>query len=154
MKKVISVLVFICMITLLFTSCGHEHKASDWVVESEATVLTDGSEYGICDCGEKLTRSIPKIGAENALAGKWISKAYASNPIYRYLSFTGATVRFGTNLYGSDITSATWDCSYTVEGTKLTLTTDDGTEFYFTLQDLGSKLRVFDDSGSEYVYSE
>ena len=151
MKKIISILLLICTLTLCLASCGHEHEWSGWKIENSATVLNDGLEYRICECGERETRIISKIGAENALSGKWIWKAYPNNPVYMYLSFNGQNVRYGMNMFGSDVESGTWNCTYKVEGTTLTLTTEDGTDFIFSIQDLGSTLKVFDDDGHEYI---
>lgn len=151
MKKSISILLLICTLTLCLVSCGHEHEWSGWKIENSATVLNDGLEYRICECGERETRIISKIGAENALSGKWIWKAYPNNPVYMYLSFNGQNVRYGMNMFGSDVESGTWNCTYKVEGTTLTLTTEDGTDFIFSIQDLGSTLKVFDDDGHEYI---
>ena len=152
MKKTISILLIICTLAFCFVSCGHKHEWSTWKTEKAATVLNDGLEYRTCECGERETHIISKIGAENALSGKWIWKAYPNNPIYMYLSFSGTNVRYGTNLYGKDVDAATWDCTYTIEGTTLTLTTKDGTDFIFNMQDLGSTLKVFDDDGNEFIH--
>lgn len=152
MKKTISILLIICTLAICLISCGHEHEWSAWKTENPATVLNDGLESRTCECGERETRSISKIGAEKALSGKWIWKAYPNNPVYMYLSFNGQTVRYGMNMFGSDLESGTWNCTYKVEGTTLTLTTDDGSNFVFSIQDLGSTLKVFDDDGNEYIH--
>ena len=152
MKKTIGTLLLICTLSLCLVSCGHEHEWNGWKTETPATVLNDGLEYRSCECGERETRIISKIGAENALSGKWIWKAYPNNPVYMYLSFSGTNVRYGTNLYGKDIDAATWDCTYTIDGTKLTLTTKEGKDYIFSIQDLGSVLKVFDDDGNEFVH--
>ena len=154
MKKIISIAVLICMLASCLVSCRHEHEWSSWKTENPAMVLTDGLEYRTCECGERETRIISKIGAENALSGKWIWKAYPNNPIYMYLYFNGKTVRYGTNLYGRDVEAATWNCTYKVEGTTLTLTTEDGTDFIFRVQDLGSTLKVFNEDDHEFVHQD
>jgi hypothetical protein len=151
MKKIISILLLICTLSLCLVSCGHEHEWNDWKIENPATVLNDGLEYRTCECGERETRILSKIGAENVLSGKWIWKAYPNNPVYMYLSFSGQNVRYGMNMLGSDVESGTWNCTYKVERTTLTLTTEDGTDFIFSIQDLGSTLKVFDDDGHEYI---
>lgn len=87
---------------------------------------------------------------EEKLQGRWIWKEYETNPIYRYLRFSGKEVVYGTNLFGSDLDAATWNCSYTIKGEKLVLTTDDGTEFDFKIKDNGDKLQIYDDEGHEY----
>lgn len=155
-KKTIGIIVSIVVILVIVACClfAHQHNWGNWIIEKEATVLMDGSEYRICECGEKETRTISKIGAEKALSGKWICKSYPNNPIYMYLSFEGQNVRYGTNLFGEDVESATWDCTYKVEGTTLTLTTKDGTDFIFTVQDVGKSLRVFNDDGDEFVFDK
>ena len=154
MKRIIIILLVVCTLTLSLISCKHEHEWSNWQTEQSATVLTDGSEFRTCECGERETQTIEKIGAENALSGNWVWKAYPNNPIYRYLYFNGQSVRYGTNLFGSDIENGTWNCSYKVEGTKLLLTTEDGTVFDFIIQDLGTTLKIFDPDGHEYIYTK
>ena len=153
MKRIIIILLAICALTPSLISCKHEHEWGNWQIEQAATILTDGSEFRTCECGERETRTIAKIGVENALVGKWTYTEPPSNSIlYRYLSFNGQSVRYGTNLFGSDVASGTWDCTYKVEGTKLILTAKDGTIFDFTIQDLGNALRIFDPAGHEYIY--
>lgn len=154
MKKTISIFLMVCTLAFCLVSCGHKHEWNAWTTEKKATVLSDGLEYRTCECGEQETRAISKIGAENALSGKWIWKAYPNNPIYMYLSFSGTNVRYGTNLYGKDVDAATWNCTYNIVGTELTLTTEDGTDFMFSIQDLGSALKVFDDDGHEYIHEK
>lgn len=155
MKRIIIILLVICTLTLSLISCKHEHEWSNWQTEQSATVLTDGSEFRTCECGEREIRTIEKIGVENALSGKW---KYAEPPsdsiLYRYLSFSGQCVRYGTNLFGSDIENGTWNCTYKVDGNKLILTSEDGQIFDFTIQDLGNALRIFDPAGHEYIYTK
>ena len=155
MKRIIIILLAICALTPSLISCKHEHEWGNWQIEQAATILTDGSEFRTCECGERETQTIAKIGVENALVGKWTYTEPPSNSIlYRYLSFNGQSVRYGTNLFGSDVASGTWDCTYKVEGTKLILTAKDGTIFDFTIQDLGNALRIFDPAGHEYIYTK
>ena len=152
-KKSLCFVTLVLMFVCSFVSCGHEHQWSEWLTEKPATVLTDGSAYRTCECGERENRPIAKTGAENALQGKWIWKAYPNNPVYMFLSFNGQNVRYGMNMFGEDMASGTWDCTYTVDGTTLKLTTPDGSEFLFTVEDLGNTLKVFDEEGHEYVFS-
>ena len=154
MKKTISILLIVCTLAFCLVSCGHKHEWSTWQTEKNATVLNDGLEYRTCECGERETHILPKIGAENALSGTWIWKAYPNNPIYSYLSFSGTNVRYGSKWYDEDLDAATWDCTYTIDGTTLTLTTEDGNDVVFSIQDLGSALKIFDDNGHEYVHKE
>lgn len=103
-------------------------------------------------CGGESGGSGVSSKYETLLQGKWIWKAYETNPIYRYLEFNGKSVRFGTNLYGSDLESATWTCQYAVKNGSLILTkTDDETEFVFTLQESANSIRIFDENGNEYI---
>ena len=90
---------------------------------------------------------------QDRLQGKWIWKEYESNPIYMYLEFTGETVKYGTNLYGSDLDSATWVCKYTVDNGNLIVTTDDGTNFTFSIVDDGTNLRIYNENHNEFVKS-
>ena len=150
MKRISIILLVICTLTLSLISCKHEHEWSNWQTEQSATVLTDGSEFRTCECGEREIRTITKIGVENALVGKWVQQNSPSNPMYFYLSFNGSSVRYGTNLFESTF----WDCTYKVEGTKLILTAKDGTIFDFTIQDIGNTLRIFDSFGDEYIYTK
>lgn len=102
----------------------------------------------LVSCGQAGNEGAP----ENlTLSGKWIWKSNPNNPMYMYLNFNGQTVRYGTNMFGSDVESATWNCSYKIEGTKLTLTTDDGTDFIFSIQDTNGTIRIFNDDGNEFV---
>ena len=154
MKRAIGILLTICTLAICLASCKHEHEWSSWQVEKPASVLSDGLEYRVCECGERETRSIAKIGLEKALSGKWTTQTSPDSVAYVYLLFDGKNVRYGVNLFGSDIKTATWNCTYRVDGTTLTLTAEDGEDFVFTIQDSGSTLRIFDDEGDEYLYVE
>ena len=103
--------------------------------------------FGLCAC------SLTETKTEELLVGEWIWKEYPNNPIYMFLRFEDSYVRYGTNLFGQDMDSATWNCSYAISGTSLNITTTDGTVFKFNIQKDGDKIRIFDDEGHEYVRS-
>ena len=110
---------------------------------------------GLCGCSisQPTTTEDPNAKIEKALEGEWIWKEHDTNPIYMFLRFKGKEVRYGTNLFGQEIESGTWDCSYSIKDTTLELTTSDGTVFEFELQMSGDEIRIFNDDGKEFVRS-
>ena len=113
---------------------------------------------GFCACGSQPSTPTepedPNARIKEMLSGEWIYKAYPDNPFYMFLNFDGDTVRYGTKLFGEEVESGTWDCSYTIDGNALKLTTADGTDFDFTIQDNGDSVRIFNDDGDEFLRSE
>lgn len=104
-------------------------------------------------CGKKekeATKEEPDY--KEMLQGTWIWKEYEDNPIYMYLKFSGEKVKYGTNMFGEDLEKATWMCSYSLDmdAGKLVLTTEDGTDFTFTVKGNETKIRIYNDKGNEY----
>lgn len=102
-------------------------------------------------CGKKeTTKEEPDY--EEMLQGTWIWKEYENNPIYMYLEFSGKKVKYGTNMFGEDLENATWMCSYSldIDAGKLILTTEDGTDFTFTVKGNETKIRIYNDEGNEF----
>ena len=63
------------MLTILLTSCGHEHAYSEWTIEKDATCSEAGTKTRACECGEKETESITAKGHTD---GEWITDADAT----------------------------------------------------------------------------
>lgn len=67
MKKIISILLLICTVTLCLASCGgnkqpeHTHAYGEWKTSKEATCASEGVLVQECSCGEYLTKNTPKI---------------------------------------------------------------------------------------------
>lgn len=100
----------------------------------------------LISCGHETTTTF---------SGKWIDKGNPNNPMYRYLDFSGQNVRYGTNVYGIDVENATWNCTYKVDGTTLTVTAEDGTDFVFDIQYEGKTPKfISKKTGAEYIYVE
>lgn len=117
-----------------------------------AIVLLGALLVGLCSCtAANSIREDPNTKMEKALQGEWIMKAYPDNPIYTFLRFQGKNVRYGTNLFGQEVESGTWDCTYTINGTALELTTSDGTVFEFKIQKDGDEIRIFSERGYEFI---
>ena len=106
------------------------------------------SLFGCAGSGSKD----PNAEIKKALVGEWRWKEYPNNPIYSFLRFEGEKVQYGTNLFGEDIESVTWDCTYTINDTALDLTTSDGTVFIFEIQKDGDTIRIFNDLGKEFIH--
>ena len=154
MKKITVLLLLICMLVMCLVSCGHKHEWGAWEIMQNATLTNAGVEYHVCECGETETRGVPKLNPADVLAGKWVWKGHANNPMERYLLFSGNTDKFATTIFGSDLDAATWNCSYSVVGTTLKLTTSEGTEFIFSVKEIDGMYQIFDDAGNEYVYKK
>ena len=75
MKKSRLILLLALMLTLLLTSCGHEHSYDEWTVEKDATCTETGTKIRICECGEKETDIILAKGHNE---GEWITDAEAT----------------------------------------------------------------------------
>lgn len=117
-----------------------------------AIVLLGALLLGLCACAStNLTEEDANAKMEKALAGEWIWKEHANNPIYMFLRFEGKNVRYGTNMFGQELENGTWDCTYKINGTSLELTTSDGTVFTFEIQSNGDTIRIFNDKGNEFV---
>ena len=76
MKKVLLLFSSLLLFVLAFSSCegfvptgDHEHVYENFTTVKPAGCLEDGLEEGECECGEKLQRSIPKIGTHTY--GDW-----------------------------------------------------------------------------------
>ena len=110
-----------------------------------AIILLGALLFGLCAC------SSAEDNMEKSLRGEWIMKAYPDNPIYMFLRFNGKNVTYGTNLFGQDLESGTWHCTYVVNGSSLELTTDEGTVFTFRIQQNGESIRIFNKDGYEFV---
>lgn len=150
-KKLLSGIILMMALILVLASCGHEHEWGNWIVQTPATVLTDGLQYRNCACGEKETQSIPKIGAEKVLSGRWV---YQGNNtlVYLFLDFNGNSVRYGMNMGGQDLDGATWTYTYKIDGTTLILTREKGGDLNFTIKDMGNSLRIFNEEGNEFLH--
>ena len=99
----------------------------------------------LISCGHETTTTF---------SGKWIWKAYPDNPIYMYLDFSGQNVRYGTSLYGEDVEAVTYNCTYKVDGTTLTLTSEKGKVYVFSIQYVNGTPKFVDEDGYEFIYVE
>jgi uncharacterized lipoprotein YehR (DUF1307 family) len=151
MKKSFIALLLVCASIFSLISCEHEHKWEDWQTETPAMVLTDGLEYRTCKCGERETRSIPKIGVENELWGEW--KCVLSDDMCQLLSFSSEqSAKYSLNVRGVEVGILYF--TYKVDGTVLTLTQESGTELIYRLQDLGDDLKIIDENDNEFLHVE
>ena len=101
--------------------------------------------FSLCSCSSANTKT------EESISGEWIWREYPDNPMYMFLNFEDDSVRYGTNLFGQEMESATWDCTYSINDTELELTASDGTVFKFKIKKDGDKIRIFNDEGHEFI---
>ncbi len=163
MKKSLSLLLIFCALISCLASCKsepeppHKHEWSVWQTEKAATVLSDGVRYRTCECGERETQTISKIGAKSALSGKWCLLHNEKSYIYIYFYANHFEMGLGIISYESGDPSSTSELllrsgTYKVDGTTLTLTdSEDGTVLSYTLQDMGTTLKVFSSDNNEYI---
>ena len=64
MKKLISLLLFVCLFILGLSACAHTHTEGEWITDEAATCGIDGSRHTVCTvCGETVnTEKIPATG--------------------------------------------------------------------------------------------
>lgn len=55
------ILTLLC-ISILFSSCGHEHEWSEWKVTKNATCTANGEQTRACECGETETKVLVAAG--------------------------------------------------------------------------------------------
>ena len=58
MKRTISILLVICILTLCLVSCGHAHKFGTWYTITNSSCTQKGMEKRECSCGEYETREM------------------------------------------------------------------------------------------------
>ena len=170
MKKSLSLLLIFCTLIFCLASCKsepepeppHVHEWSAWQTEKAATVLSDGVRYRTCECGERSTQTISKSGAKSALSGKWYIATGGTSYVYIY--FYANYFKMGVGVISSEYESKNPDPTsgaelsvrsgtYKVDGTRLTLTdSEDGTVLSYTLQDMGTTLKVFESDNDEYIH--
>ena len=69
-KKNLLLLAFSLLLPII-SSCTHEHEFSQWKEIEPATCIKEGKQERVCECGEKETQTINKVGHKEVIdAGK------------------------------------------------------------------------------------
>ena len=148
MKKIISIVVLICLLTLSFVSCGHEHEWGDWESEYEnkATYSKNGTEKRVCNsCGEEETRTVlalGDVGVQKYLDGHWREKGASKDDFLIDILFEGN--RFTAKVYmsGIEVSYMGGSGAVVIDENQVTLKNDDGSTYIYFTYEIGNNTIV------------
>lgn len=144
MKKIISIVVLICMLTIGFASCGHEHEWGNWTsdYDTKATYSRSGIEKRICNsCGKEEQRDVPALGdagVQEYLNGHWRERGATKDDFLIDILFDGG--RFTAKVY-SDGDELDWfggSGDVIIDEDRVTLMNDDGSTYIYFTYEIGN----------------
>ena len=118
-------------LTVTATWTKHVHKYR-WTVNTKATYFAAGKKTGVCSCGRKVTKSIPKLTGKNIWVRDSKGNRYYLNSKGRFLTRWNKVILQGTNtVYWAYFNSkGKYKVSYSADTRNMFMMAD-GFKFYF-----------------------